>query len=144
MSKAKVEAAAAASPVAPAAPEVPAVPAAEKPAKEPKAPKVEREKQNGQTKPAEGTLTRKLWDVIDAISAKNGAPAARKEVMEAAVAGGFNPAMSASLYSHWRKFHGLIGASAPGRPPKAEAPEAPAVPETAPDVVPDVPEAPAE
>lgn len=128
------------------APEAPAAPDAEKPAKaakapkvpkepkEPKAPKVEREKQNGQTKPAEGTLTRRLWDIIDQISAKNGAPATRKEVMDAAAAGGFNTAMSASLYSHWRKFHGLIGKSAPGRPAKAEgetpaASDAPAAPD---------------
>ena len=122
---------------APAAPEAPA----EKPAKaekapktpkEPKAPKVEREKQNGQTKPGEGTLTRKLWDAIDKISADSKQPATRKEVMEAAAAGGFNTAMAASLYSHWRKFHGLTGANAPGRTtkpeddaPKGDAPAAP-------------------
>jgi hypothetical protein len=118
-------------PVAPTtAPEAPAVPAADaKPVKV----KIEREKQNGQTKPAEGTLTRKLWDIIDAISAKNAAPATRKEVMEAAAAAvpPFNTAMSASLYSHWRKFHGLTGTSAPGRTakPEGETPAAPAAPE---------------
>lgn len=119
-------------PVAPTtAPEAPAVPAAD--AKPPKPPKIEREKQNGQTKPATGTLTRKLWDIIDAISAKNAAPATRKEVMEAAAAAvpPFNTAMSASLYSHWRKFHGLTGTSAPGRTakPEGETPAAPAAPE---------------
>lgn len=119
----------------PAAPEAPATPAAEaKPVK----PKIEREKQNGQTKPAEGTLTRKLWDIIDAISAKEARPATRKEVMEAAAAGGFNTAMSASLYSHWRKFHGLTGTAAPGRAAKPEG-ETPAAPE-----VPATPEAPVE
>jgi hypothetical protein len=101
--------------------------------KEPKAPKVEREKQNGQTKPAEGTLTRKLWDIIDSISATTKEPATRKAVMEAAASATppFNAAMSASLYSHWRKFHGLTGNAAPGRAAKAEAPatgEAPAAP----------------
>lgn len=142
-------------PVAPVAattaPEAPVVPAAAeapaKPEKAPKAPKIEREKQNGQTKPAEGTLTRKLWDIIDQISAKNAAPATRKEVMEAAAAGAFNTAMSASLYSHWRKFHGLTGTAAPGRAAKAEtetpavAGETPAAPEA--PVAPVAPEAPA-
>lgn len=92
---------------------------AEKPAK-PAKPKIEREKQNGQTKPAEGTLTRRLWDKIDEISAEAKAPATRKAVMAAATAGGFNTAMAASLYSHWRKFHGLTGTAAPGRTAKAE------------------------
>lgn len=135
---------------APEAPAAPATPAAD--AKPPKPPKVEREKQNGQTKPAEGTLTRKLWDIIDGISAETKAPATRKAVMEAAAAATppFNTAMSASLYSHWRKFHGLTGTAAPGRTAKPdETPAAPAVPvegETpaAPEapVAPAVPEAP--
>ena len=132
------------------APEAPTAPVADtKPPKELKAPKIEREKQNGQTKPAEGTVTRRLWDIIDGISAKSGAPATRKDVMEAAAAGGFNTAMSASLYSHWRKFHGLTGSAAPGRTPKAaETPAAPVAPvegETpvAPEA-PAVPEAPTE
>lgn len=127
-----------AAPEAPTAPEAPAAPApakaekAPKAPKEPKAPKVEREKQNGQTKPGEGTLTRKLWDIIDGISATNNAPATRKEVMDAAEKGGFNTAMAASLYSHWRKFHGLTGTAAPGRAPKAETPAAPEAPEVSP------------
>ncbi len=129
-------------PVAPTTtPEAPAVPAAD--AKPPKPPKVEREKQNGQTKPAEGTLTRKLWDIIDSISASTGAPATRKAVMEAAAASTppFNTAMSASLYSHWRKFHGLTGTAAPGRTAKPdETPAAPVAPVEG--EVPAAPEAP--
>ena len=139
-------------PVAPTtAPEAPAATAAPAADAKPVKVKIEREKQNGQTKPAEGTLTRKLWDIIDGISAKNAAPATRKEVMEAAAAAvpPFNTAMSASLYSHWRKFHGLTGTSAPGRTakPEGETPAAPAAPEApvAPVVegeTPAVPEAP--
>lgn len=83
-------------------------------------PKVVREKQNGQTKPGEGTKTRALWDIIDGISADAGEPATRAAVLERAKSEGFNPAMSASLYAQWRKFHGLTGNKAPGRAP-AEA-----------------------
>lgn len=98
--------------------------AAEKPAKETK-PKVVREQQNGQTKPGEGTKTRALWDIIDQISADAGEPATRKAVLERAEKEGFNPAMSASLYAQWRKFHGLTGKKAPGAAKPAE-PAAPA------------------
>lgn len=124
---------------APAAPEAPAADA--KPEKPAKASKVEREKQNDQTKPGVGTKTRALWDIIDQISAKEGRPATRKEVMDAAETGGFNTAMSASLYSHWRKFHGLTGANAPGRTAKPEVPAASATDETPP--APPAPPAPA-
>lgn len=99
-----------------------AAPAADaKPAKAPKAekPKVVRETQNGQTKPAEGTKTRALWDIIDEISRDAQRPATRKEVLERAEKEGFNLAMSASLYAHWRKFHGLVGRAAPGKPAEA-------------------------
>lgn len=128
-----------------AATEVPAAPTEDTAPKAPKAPKIEREKQNGQTKPAEGTKTRALWDIIDQISADTGAPATRKAVMEAAEAQGFNLAMSASLYSHWRKFHGLVGSAAPGRTAKPAEEAAPPTP-PAPDVppAPPVPDAPTE
>lgn len=111
--------------------------ATEKPAKAPKAekPKIVREVQNGQTKPAEGTKTRALWDIIDEISRDAQRPATRKEVLERAEKEGFNLAMSASLYAHWRKFHGLVGRAAPGKPADAatdsaagETPPAPPVP----------------
>lgn len=113
-----------------------------KPAKAPKEakPKVVRETQNGQTKPAEGTKTRALWDIIDQISRDAQRPATRKEVLERAEKEGFNLAMSASLYAHWRKFHGLTGRAAPGKaaeastdgatPPAPPAPPAPAAEET--------------
>lgn len=129
--------AAAAAPAAPAAPAA----AAAKPAKEAK-PKVVRETQNGQTKPAEGTKTGRLWAIIDQISADKGEPAPRKEVLERAEKEGFNLAMAASLYAHWRKFHGLVGRAAPGKaaapaadagtatPPAPPAPPAPAAEET--------------
>lgn len=110
------------------------------PAKAPKAekPKVVRETQNGQTKPAEGTKTRALWDIIDEISRDAQRPATRKEVLERAEKEGFNLAMSASLCAHWRKFHGLVGRAAPGKPADAAtdgatppAPPAPPAPAAA-------------
>lgn len=115
-----------------AAPAAPApAPAAEKAPKAPKAPKIERESQNGQTKPADGTKTGKLWAIIDKLSAEKQEPASRKEVLEAAEKDGFNLAMAASLYAHWRKFHGLVGRAAPGKAAAAEtAPAAPAAEET--------------
>lgn len=103
--------------------------AAAKPAAAPKAPKVEREVQNGQTKPADGTKTGRLWAIIDQISAEKGEPAPRKDVLERAEKEGFNMAMAASLYAHWRKFHGLVGKKAPG---KTAAPATEAAPAAAP------------
>jgi len=126
-------------PKAPDAPEAPTndTPAA---ADAPKAPKVEREKRNGQTKPAPGTKTGTLWAIIDEISAAKGEPATRKEVLERAEKDGYNTSMAASLYSHWRKFHGLVGTAAPGKAAKPETPAAPDAP-AAPDVPPAPPAA---
>lgn len=92
--------------------------------KAPKAPKVEREKQNGQTKPAPGTKTGRLWQIIDDISAELKEPAPRKTVLERAEKEGFNLAMAASLYAHWRKFHGLVGKAAPGKAAATDTPPA--------------------
>lgn len=83
--------------------------------------KIEREKRNDVTKPAEGTITGRLWAIIDEISGDKGAPATRKEVLERSEAEGFNMTMAASLYAHWRKFHGLVGTAAPGRVKAKEA-----------------------
>ena len=108
---------------APAAPETApenttgtAAPApAEKPAKAPKPPKepkpevVKEPEQNGVRKPAPGGKTRVPWDIADRISGEAGRPATRKEVVDAAIAAGCNPAMSQSQYARWRKFHGLTG-----------------------------------
>ncbi|WP_217482584.1 hypothetical protein [Sphingomonas sp. CL5.1] len=86
--------------------------------------KIEREKRNGVTKPAEGTITGRLWAIIDEITRDKGAPATRKEILERGEVEGFNMAMTASLYAHWRKFHGLVGTAAPGRQAKPAAPDA--------------------
>ena len=110
--------------------------------KEPKAPKVVRETQNGQTKPAEGTKTGRLWAIIDQISAEKGEPAPRKDVLERAEKEGFNLAMAASLYAHWRKFHGLVGRAAPGKAAPASAADAGAAAPAAPPAPP-APPAPA-
>ena len=81
--------------------------AAEKAAEKPKKEKVLLEKRNGATKPKSGTSTGRIWDIADAISAKDGKPAPRKAVMEAATAESINPATAATQYGRWRKFHGL-------------------------------------
>lgn len=63
----------------------------------------------GVTRPSENTKTGRVWAISDSISASKGAPAARKEVMEAATKEGINPATVATQYGRWRKHHGLKG-----------------------------------
>lgn len=63
--------------------------------------------QNGQTRPAAGTTTVKVWDIADAISARNKVPAERAEVLKEAEAQGVNAATAATQYSRWCLFHGV-------------------------------------
>lgn len=88
-------------------------------APEPKAPKVE---QNGIVKPTDGTSTAKVWSIADALSAKAGKPAKRKEVLEGAVAAGINVATAATQYGRWSKFHGVVHVAEP-KPVKEKAPK---------------------
>lgn len=85
-------------------------------------PEVVRIRQNGYTRPKDGSTTGRVWAIADEISKKAGQPAERKAVLEQAVAENLNPSMAASQYSRWRGFHGLIGKKAPGRTAKPEAP----------------------
>lgn len=73
--------------------------------------------QNGITKPKEGTKTGQVWSISDAISAKLGEPAPRKEVLDACEKAGINPATAATQYGKWRVFHGLVGERAPKATP---------------------------
>lgn len=85
--------------------------------------------QNGVTRPKDGTTTGRVWAISDEISKKKGEPADRKTVIEQVVAEGINASTGATQYGKWRKFHGLVGESAPGRSAKpAEAAPAPATP----------------
>lgn len=72
--------------------------------------------QNGVTRPKAGTKTGRIWEIADSLSAQEGAPVARKKVLEAAMAEDINAATAATQYGRWRKYHGL------GAEPKAEAP----------------------
>lgn len=108
----------------------PAKPAATKKApaapKEPKV-KVERITQNDVTRPKDGSVTGKVWDIADAISKKKGEPATRAEVMEQATAADINEATAATQFQRWRTFFGIERKAAAPKPPKAaKAPKAPA------------------
>lgn len=94
--------------------------------------------QNGVTRPKDGTTTGRVWVIADEISAKKGAPADRKTVIEQVVAEGINASTGATQYGKWRKFHSLVGEASPGRAakptdaaPAGEAPPAPPAPAAA-------------
>lgn len=63
--------------------------------------------QNGVTRPKDGTKTGRVWEIADELSAQQGSPAPRGDVMKAGEAEGLNPATIATQYGRWRKFHGL-------------------------------------
>ena len=63
--------------------------------------------QNGVTRPKAGTKTGRIWEIADSLSAREGAPVARKKVLEAAMAEDINAATAATQYGRWRKYHGL-------------------------------------
>ena len=117
-------------PVAPAPPAAPAPVAA--PAAPPAAPapaKAVRAKeptQNGLTRPAPGSLTRAVWDLADSLTAAKGAPATRKEVVDASVASGTNSSTATTQFGRWCKFSGYVEKRAPKAP--AQAPAVPAAP----------------
>lgn len=127
---------------APAAPAPAAVPPVETPAA-PAAPAAPKEpQQNGVTRPAANTTTRRVWDTADAITTQNGGtPATRKSVVDACVALGVNSSTATTQFGKWCKFHGHVADRSPGRgasttttaaqapvPAPAPAPVAPAAP----------------
>jgi hypothetical protein len=90
-------------------------------------PKPALETQNGVTKPAEGTKTRKVWDTANTISAEKKRPALRDEVMTALLADGMSKGTIATQYGRWCTFYGVDKASrAAAR--AAEKPATPAAP----------------
>lgn len=102
MAKNAKKGAAAAAPAAPtpeaptpAAPAAPAVPA--------------RDKQNGIARPIAGSLTGRLWDIADQVSAELKAPAPRKKVIERYLAEvpGANVATANTQYARWVVYWGV-------------------------------------
>lgn len=81
--------------------------AKEKPAPVADDTKNENPKQNGVRRPEPGTLTGKLWDIADEISAQLKRPAPRGAVIEKylATVPGANKATAATQYSRWVVFH---------------------------------------
>ena len=63
--------------------------------------------QNDVTRPKAGTKTGRVWEISDAMSQADGAPVARKKVLEAATAEDINTSTAATQYGRWRKYHGL-------------------------------------
>lgn len=64
-------------------------------------------KQNGETQPAAGTKTRRVWDIADEISASKERPALRDEVMSQCESEKINKGTAATQYGRWTRFHGL-------------------------------------
>jgi colicin import membrane protein len=65
--------------------------------------------QNGMTRPREGTVGARLWQIFDEVSATKGSPASLEEVRQVAEPEGIAGGSISSGYAHWRKFHGLSG-----------------------------------
>lgn len=90
------------------------------------APAPVKDQQHGVTRPKADTKTGRIWAITDALSKKAGKPAARKDVINAAIAEGINAATAATQYGRWRKYFGL-GAEPkekPATPAEAAAAEA--------------------
>jgi chromosome segregation ATPase len=87
--------------------------------------KVQLVSQRGITQPKEGTKTRQVWDIANALSAAKNGPVAISELMPEAQKAGLNDATIRTQYARWKQFHGVYGQVS-----KAAAP-APAATETA-------------
>lgn len=62
-------------------------------------------------KPAAGTITRRVWDIADEITAKGKRPALRKEVVNSATSEGINRGTASTQYGHWARSIGLSSAN---------------------------------
>lgn len=65
--------------------------------------------QNGMTRPREGTVGSRLWEIFDSLSAQKGSAVSLEEAREVAEPEGIAGGSISSGYAHWRKFHGLTG-----------------------------------
>lgn len=68
-----------------------------------------KDEQNGVVRPRGYTMTGRIWEIADALSATKGAPARRRDVIAQAEAEGLHQSTAATQYSRWRKYHGLVG-----------------------------------
>lgn len=67
-------------------------------------------KQNGVTRPREGSKTGLVWKIADDLTeALGGAAARRKDVLQECAEYGLVPSTAATQYGRWRKFNGLEG-----------------------------------
>ena len=64
-------------------------------------------RQNGVTRPRDGTKTGQVWAICDRLSKEAGGPPARAGVMKAGQEAELNPATVSTQYGRWRKFHNL-------------------------------------
>lgn len=66
--------------------------------------------QNGETRPAQGTVTGQIWDVADQISASQaGAPAQVSQLKAHPALKQVNDHTLKTQYARWRKFHNITG-----------------------------------
>lgn len=65
-------------------------------------------KQNGIKRPEAGSVTGRLWDIADHISAQQNRPAGRKQVVDEYMkVPGANAATANTQYARWVAFHGV-------------------------------------
>lgn len=69
----------------------------------------ERNRKNGVTMPQAGSKTRRVWDIATGLSEKFNRPATREEVLKACEDEGISEGTRETQYSHWKRFHGLLG-----------------------------------
>ena len=69
---------------------------------------VAEDKKNGVKRPVSGSITGKLWDIADRISASNSRPATRKEVVDAYMTevANANQATANTQYARWVTYNG--------------------------------------
>ncbi len=70
---------------------------------------VVKDRQNGVTRPNEGTKTGQVWDIADRLSAELEEPAGRAAVLAEADKAEINPDTAATQFGRWRKYYGLKG-----------------------------------
>lgn len=61
--------------------------------------------------PAEGTRTRRVWEIADAVTRETGHRAARRDVVERFVAENGNPNTANTQYQHWKAAFDAQGGS---------------------------------
>lgn len=75
-----------------------------------KAPRADKNARNGITRPAEGSITGKVWAAADAISvAQNGTPATISAVKAHPTMAGVNDHTVKTQYARWRAYNGIKG-----------------------------------